>query len=407
MRFFKRKIAKHYQNIHQGSRRHINQRPYLIPVIGIVLTLSLILAFWVGHRGQDLRPSGAHVVFLFDSGKRRILDTKAKTVGDLISRLNLNLIPEDVVEPSKDTPIPEDNFRVNIYRARPVVVIDNNANKIVTLTAQKSARVVAQQAGLTVYPEDEVKFGQGSLKENIIGEKVLIERSTPIALNLYGTQLSVRTRAQTVAELLKEKNIKLAQGDTVQPAVATPISPDIQVAVIRNGTQVATVEEAIPPPVQYVNDSSLSFGTTAVRQPGTPGKRVVTYQIQTQNGKEIGRTVLQQAIVQAAVPSIVARGTVVAVTGSHESWMAAAGISGSDYGYVNYIVSRESNWNPASLNASGCAGLGQACPGSKLAAACSGWQNNPVCQLGYFSGYASRYGGWAGAYNFWTTHHYW
>lgn len=401
------RLSQQYDTMQQGGRRHLRQRPYIVPLGGALLAIILVIAFLVGHGTQNLRPSGAHVVFLTDAGHRRVLDTKAKTVGALIDKLDLHLIPQDVVEPSLDTPIPEDNFRINVYRARPVVVIDNSAKKMVTLTAQKSARVVAQQAGLTVYPEDSVMFGQGNLKENIIGEKVLIERSTPIALNLYGTPLSARTLAKTVGGLLKEKNIKLAKGDSVQPAVATPITPGIQVAVIRNGTQVATVNETIPPPIQYVEDSSLSFGTTAVRQPGTPGKRVVTYQIQTQNGMEVGRVILQQAIIQAPVPSIVARGTVVAVTGSHESWMAGAGISSGDYGYVNYIVSRESNWNPASLNASGCAGLGQACPGSKLANACSGWQNNPVCQLRYFSGYASKYGGWGGAYNFWVSHHYW
>ena len=390
-----------------GGKRQLRKRPYIIPLGAGILALIMILAFWLGHGHQNLRPSDAHVVFLSDGGHRQVLDTKAKTVGELISKLNLHLIPEDVVEPSRDTPIPEDNFRVNIYRARPVVVIDNNSSKVVTLTAQKSARVVAKQAGLSVYPEDGVNFGQGSLKENIIGEKVVIDRSVPVALNLYGTPLSVRTRAKTVSEFLKEKNIKLAQGDSVQPVASTAIYPDTQVAVIRSGTQVTTVNEDVPPPIEYVSDASLSFGTEVVRQPGSPGKRVVTYQIQTTNGKETGRTVLQMAVIQAPVPSVVARGTVVAVTGSHESWMSAAGISSSDYGYVNFIVSRESNWNPASLNAGGCAGLGQACPGSKLANACSAWQNNPVCQLQFFSRYSSKYGGWGGAYNFWVGHHYW
>lgn len=407
MRFRKRQPSQQSELVEEG-KRHLRQRPYIVPLGGAILALILVLAFLVGHGGQNLRPiTGNHIVFLYDKGNRVVLDTKAKTVGDLINRLNLHLIPEDVVEPSMDTTIPEDNFRVNIYRARPVVVVDNSANKTVTLTAQKSARVVAQQAGLNVYPEDNVVFGQGSLKENIIGEKVLVDRSVPATLNLYGTPLAIRTRAKTVAELLKEKNINLAQGDTVQPAITTPISADIQVAVIRNGTQVAIVNEEIPPPVQYVDDASLSFGTTVIRQSGSPGKRIVTYQIQVQNGKEIGRVVLQQAIIQASVPSVIARGTVVAPTGSHESWMADAGISSSDYGYVNYIVSRESNWNPAALNGGGCAGLGQACPGSKLAYACPGWQNNPVCQLSYFGGYANKYGGWGGSYNYWQSHHYW
>jgi hypothetical protein len=115
--------------------------------------------------GRPVQASDSHIVYLFDNGgKQQTLDTKAKTVGELVNKLPLHLIPQDVVEPSLDTPIVEDNFRVNVYRARPVTVTDDSGSKIVTVTAQKSARVVAQDAGLSVYPEDEATFAQGTLK---------------------------------------------------------------------------------------------------------------------------------------------------------------------------------------------------------------------------------------------------
>ncbi len=404
MKILKRKIASQYKSAHTSGRRHLRRRPYIIPLSGLVLGFCIVMAALIGHGGSQLRPSDAHVVFLFDSGQRRVLDTRAKTIGELLGNLPLHLIPQDVIEPARDTPIVEDNFRVNIYRARPVTVIDNG-NRTVTLTAQKSPRVVAQNAGLTVYPEDNAAFEVGTLKENVIGEKVVVDRATPVLFNLYGTSLDVHTRSKTVADLLKEKHVVPAAGDSVQPAMATPISPNLQVFVIRNGTQVATVEEAIPAPVQIIQDSSLSFGATAVRQAGSPGKKLITYQIQTQNGQETSRSVIQQAIITAAVPQIIARGSTVAINGDKTSLMAAAGISSDDYAYVNYIISRESNWNPGARNGSGCLGLGQACPGSKLTSVCS--LSDAVCQLQFFSGYANRYGGWGGAYNYWQGHRYW
>ena len=402
----KLKLIRRYKRAHKEGRRHIRRRPYIIPILGLVLGFIIVLAVLLGHGGSSLTPSDAHVVFLFDGGKKRTLDTKAKTVGELISRADLHLIEQDVVEPALSTPIPEDNFRINVYRARPVTIIDNNQSRLVTLTAQKSPRVVAESAGLTVYPEDTVSFGQGSLKENVIGEKVLIDRANQILLNLYGTPLTIHTHAKTVGELLKERGVKIAEGDSVQPVESTPVTADLQIAVIRNGTQVATVEEVIPAPQQIIEDASLSFGTTVVRQAGSPGKKVVTYQIKTENGKEVGRTVIQEVIQQNPVPKIVARGKTVDIAGDKTSVMAAAGISSEDYGYVNFVISRESNWNPNSRNAGGCLGLGQACPGSKLTAACPNL--DAVCQLRFFSGYADgRYGGWGGAYLFWQGHHYW
>jgi uncharacterized protein YabE (DUF348 family) len=407
MKQVNKRLGKRLLRAQHQSKQHIRKRPYIFPILGLIFGLTIVLGIILTHRGSSLRPSNYHVVFLFDKGNRQTLDTKAQTVGQLINNLSLHLIPQDVVEPGRETPIVEDNFRINIYRARPVIVVDKGS-RVVTLTAQRSARVVAQKAGLKVFSDDKVSFLAGDLRQNIIGEQVVVTRAIPVSLNLYGTVLNIRTTAATVGGLIKEKQIKLGKGDHLLPTADTPIKARMKVFVLRPGSHIKTIEKDIPPPVQVVNDSRLSFGTTVIRQPGSPGKKAVTYLIDIKDGREVGRTVIQQAIIEAPVPQIVARGSTVSVTGSHESWMAAAGISSGSYGYVNYIISRESNWNPGSISGSGCAGLGQACPGSKLAAACSGWQNNPVCQLRYFSGYANgRYGSWGGAYSFWVSNGYW
>lgn len=91
--------------------------------------------------------------------------------------------------------------------------------------------------------------------------------------------------------------------------------------------------------------------------------------------------------------------------GAPEDWMRAAGIAESDWGYVDYIVSRESGWNPNATNASsGACGLVQALPCSKV----PGGGYNPVANLQWATGYAvGRYGSWAGAYSFWTANHWW
>ena len=91
--------------------------------------------------------------------------------------------------------------------------------------------------------------------------------------------------------------------------------------------------------------------------------------------------------------------------GAPAEWMAAAGIAESDMGYVDYIVSRESGWNPNATNrSSGACGLVQALPCSKV----PGNGYDPVDNLRWATGYATgRYGSWAGAYAFWTSNHWW
>lgn len=93
------------------------------------------------------------------------------------------------------------------------------------------------------------------------------------------------------------------------------------------------------------------------------------------------------------------------ITGNKQSWLAASGIPSSDWGYVDYIVGRESGWNPNAVNrSSGACGLGQQLPCGKWAGA---W-NDPVAALRAMHGYAlGRYGSWAGAYAFWLNHNWW
>lgn len=410
-----------YQEVQSEGRRHLKQRPYIIPLMGLVLGLCIVAAIWVSRNsGQTFRPSEAHVVFLYDKGQRRVLDTKAKTVGELIQRLDLRLIPQDVVEPTLDTPIVEDNFRVNIYHARPVTIVDGST-RIVTLTAQRSPRVVAQDAGLKVKAEDIASFRQGNLRENVIGEQVVISRATPITLNLYGTQVATYTQAKTVSGLLSEKHIELNSGESVNPDLKTAIKPGLQVFVLSKGAHVETAEEAIPIPTQTVNDNTLSFGTTVVRQQGSPGKRLVTYLITQQKGKKTQRKLIQAAVIEAAVPKIVAKGTLIDINGDKTALMAAAGISGSDYAYVNYVISRESGWCPTKAQgevgycpsyhgvpAYGGYGLGQATPGSKMSGFGADWATNPITQLKWANSYAvSTYGSWYGAYNHWINYHFW
>jgi hypothetical protein len=157
---------------------------------------------------------------------------------------------------------------------------------------------------------------------------------------------------------------------------------------------------------ESTEDATLALGTKAVRQQGSPGKRIVTYQIDLQNGREVGRKPIQTVVSQQPVKQIEVRG--VSLSGIKGN-MGLAGISPADFQYVDYIVGKESGWNPNAQNrSSGAYGLCQALPGAKMASAGADWQSNPVTQLRWCHGYATgRYGTWKAAYNFWVTNHWW
>jgi hypothetical protein len=239
---------------------------------------------------------------------------------------------------------------------------------------------------------------------------------------LYGNEIKTHTRAKTVDEVLKEKNIKPGNGDIVTPSGATEVLAGTKIFINRVGTKIENTEEVIPAPVQTIDDPSLALGATAVRQAGSDGKKVVTYAVETTNGKETKRTVIQEVTVVASVPRIVVRGTKVLATGDKLTWMQQSGLSPNDYQYADYVISHESGWCPTKWQGEPGAcppyhgtppsylgyGLCQATPGTKMATAGGDWATNPVTQLNWCTNYAnSKYGGWYGAYQFWYAHHWW
>lgn len=117
---------------------------------------------------------------------------------------------------------------------------------------------------------------------------------------------------------------------------------------------------------------------------------------------EASKTPVVQKVVQSIVP------TAQAATGSHTEWMAAAGISPSDYQYVEFIVQHESTWRYWATNPSGATGLCQSLPASKMATAGADYLTNPVTQLKWCNSYAqSRYGGWANSWAAWQRQRWW
>ncbi|WP_125766114.1 phage tail tape measure protein [Levilactobacillus mulengensis] len=77
-------------------------------------------------------------------------------------------------------------------------------------------------------------------------------------------------------------------------------------------------------------------------------------------------------------------------SGDHMHWLKQAGIPTSDYGMYNYIITKESGWNPKATNSgSGAYGLPQALPASKMARSGSDWRTNPITQLKWMKWYVN------------------
>src|SRR5687767_6933833 len=193
--------------------KRIGKKPLLtVPIATFMVLLLLVMVGFLvtGGGNPQLRGKNPNVVVVTYDKQERTIPTDARTVGELLKRLDIKIAEGDVVEPSQNTEIASDNFRVNVYRAVPLTIVDNG-KKTFAYSAAATPRSIVKQAGVTVYPEDKLDIlpTENFLAESSIGERVVISRATPISLNLYGTPVTIRTHTKTVGELLKEKNIRL------------------------------------------------------------------------------------------------------------------------------------------------------------------------------------------------------
>jgi uncharacterized protein YabE (DUF348 family) len=288
------------------------------------MTISLLLiltgiGFYIFNKQQNPKVE-PYIVIITENGQSEDVPSIEPTVGALLNKLNIKLGQGDIVEPSLNAHINQDKFRINIYKALPVEIVEGN-QKTFTFSAAKTPRAIAEQAGINLYPEDLVTSSPANsfLNNYAIGQVVNIKQSVPINLILYGHTVPTRTHSNTVAEMLQEKHVILQPGDTVQPSLNSPISAGENIFILHKGTIVTTSTQTIAEPINYINDASLSTGTSAVTQAGSPGQLLITYEVNPKTG---AKTQIQAVEVVTPVPEIVALGTA-PVASSLSQWLYA------------------------------------------------------------------------------------
>lgn len=367
--------------------------------LGFLLLLNIFAV--AGKNSAKATGQGNKILTVFESGQKTSFKTNAKTVREALKAQKINFSKEDSVEPGLDEELTGAEYSINIYRAKPVVIEDGEL-KTKILTAAQTPRQIAEKADLNVHNEDKLAFEEsGNILEDGSINTLKITRAKEISVDLFGKTESFRTQAKTVEDFLKEKKIVLGKDDGISIDLKTQILNGLNFRIWRNGKQTLTVEEPTDFQTETIQDANKDSEYKEIKEAGEKGTKSVTYEVEMQNGKEISRKKINETEIKAAKKQVVIVGTKTSLpAGSHTDWMSAAGISASDQGSANAIISQESGWRVNATNrSSGAYGIPQALPGSKMASAGSDWQTNPITQLKWMNSYVvGRYGSWQNAY---------
>lgn len=347
----------------------------------------------------------SHIVSIYFDGQKKVITTNSSTVGAALNEAGVPTAAGDAVEPGVNATIPAGFFNINVYRSRPVVVVDGATHKTVQTAAQSPA-LIAQAAGLKVYPED--TYGISTIGEvteaGVVGQQVVIHRAVPVILVADGTQVVVRTQQKTVSGLLSERDVALGPQDTTSPGNTTPITAGMTIQISRVKVVVLKQTDTIARDTKTIDDPTLDAGTTKVQSSGSDGQKVTTFRVHYQNGTEQSREQLSQEVIAQPVAQVVLNGTKVTNSSDPvklgEQLAAKRGWTGSQWNAVYQIFEHESGWNPSSRSGSGACGIPQAYPCSKISDHSAAGQIN--WGLDYIAG---KYGDPNSAWSHWQSNH--
>ena len=194
--------------------------------------------------GDTVTLRRAREVNLTVDGQSRPAWTTALTVGDALVQLN---IPGDVyTAPGRDAAVPLEGAALTVLNPRVVTLTDGAAEPV-----------------------------------------------------------EVRLAAPTVGEFLTAQGAPLEQSDTVVPAADTPFTDGMAIAVTRNRTEHRTETMPLEPTENVIQDVEMNMSRRVEESPGVPGVQNVTFAVNVVNGKEVGRTQVNSAVVTPAQPKTV------------------------------------------------------------------------------------------------------
>ena len=254
--------------------------------------------------------AGEKLVTIYDRGAEKTIVTKARTIREALKLAKFSIDErQDVVEPSLDSEMVAEKYNINIFRARPITIVDGNKRLKVT-TAEQTPALIAKAAGIEVFEEDKITLSNSdNMAVDGANMVMKIDRASMVNFVLYGKESVIRTHAKTVGELLKEKNINPKKDDTLSVDRSAKIIPGMKIELWRNGKQTITAEEDVKFEVEKVQDANRDSGYREVKQAGENGKKNVTYEVEMKNGVEVSRKEIASVVTKEPKKQIEIVGT--------------------------------------------------------------------------------------------------
>ncbi|MGE6489929.1 ubiquitin-like domain-containing protein [Paenisporosarcina sp. NPDC076898] len=283
-----------------------------IVAIAIILIVSVISAvLFVGTK---------QTVALTVNGKQQEVHTHADTVGALLNEQDIQVSNADLVSPSLNTKI-EEGLSIKWEQAKKITITVDGKKQMIQTTADQVSEVLAE-AKIEVSEQDKLTPGLDAK----VGPdtNIAIEKAFQVTLVDGVNEMKVWSTSTTVADFLKQQEIQMNEFDRVEQRMDELVIPNDVIQVVRVEKVTDVVEAATNFAVETRKDKNLLKGKEKVVQEGKQGSIKRTYEIISENGKQVARILKGEEVISEPAKKVVAVGTKV-VTAS-----VSRGTSSSD-----------------------------------------------------------------------------
>ncbi|MBS3784089.1 MAG: DUF348 domain-containing protein [Anaerolineae bacterium] len=278
------------------------------------------------RRGMTIRVEHARPVRVSVDGQSTTLQTRATSVNEILKEAQVTLGTYDDLSiqgnlrgrsPEGDVP------QITIRRAVPFTLRDGNRTTTFHTTAPTVGEAL-HQAGLTLYLADRVHPALSTrVSPNM---EIVLERSTPVTVQVDGRSIRTRTHSEHVGEVLANLGIVLTGQDYTNPPYDAPIERAATVEVVRVSERFLIEQEPIAFESVWRPDPNLEIDHQQLLQEGSPGVLERRIHVRYENGQEISRTLENEYVAMPPTTHIRGYGTKIVVrsldtsSGTVEYW---------------------------------------------------------------------------------------
>ncbi len=185
-----------------------------------------------------------------------------------------------------------------------VTLIEEGKN-ITVKTGAKTVKELLQEQKIVISEKDLVMPGiEASLTA---GMTIEIKRAKPVEIIVDGHKISLKTTTHLVKNILNEAGVTLGEYDKVIPGLQETAGS--QVRVIRVMNKNLTEQKEIPYEIERKPEENLYKGEQRILQKGKPGLEKYVYAVVLEDGKEVARKLIEKIVIKEPVKEIVAMGT--------------------------------------------------------------------------------------------------